>query len=123
MGSPYWMSPECLRGEWYNERTDVFSYGIILCEVIARVEADPDVLPRTEVSAFHVPLLFQYVFVSYFFLNCHFYPIRHQNFGLDYIQFSQMCADLCPDCPPGFLALAFTCVKVIVPTGEDESST
>lgn len=48
VGSPYWMAPEMLRGEHYNEKVDVFSYGIILCEVIARIQADPDVLPRTE---------------------------------------------------------------------------
>ncbi|XP_067117587.1 dual specificity testis-specific protein kinase 1 [Osmerus mordax] len=48
VGSPYWMAPEMLRGELYNEKVDVFSYGIVLCEVIARVQADPDVLPRTE---------------------------------------------------------------------------
>ncbi|XP_040399138.1 dual specificity testis-specific protein kinase 1-like isoform X4 [Cygnus olor] len=58
VGSPYWMAPEVLRGEIYNEKADVFAYGIILCETIARVPADPDYLPRTEdfgldVTAFH----------------------------------------------------------------------
>ncbi|XP_029437865.1 dual specificity testis-specific protein kinase 1 [Rhinatrema bivittatum] len=48
VGSPYWMAPEVLRGEHYNEKADVFAYGIILCEVIARIPADPDYLPRTE---------------------------------------------------------------------------
>lgn len=28
----------------------MFAYGIILCETIARVPADPDYLPRTEVT-------------------------------------------------------------------------
>lgn len=64
VGSPYWMAPECIKGLVYNEKADVFSYGIILCEVLARVEADPDVLPRT----------------------------RH--FGVDYVAFSKMVKDI-----------------------------
>lgn len=47
VGSPYWMAPEVLNGEWYNEQADVFSYGIISCEITARIDADPDVMPRT----------------------------------------------------------------------------
>lgn len=64
VGSPYWMAPECIVGKTkYNEKADVFSYGIILCELIARVEADPDILPRTK------------------------------KFGVDYVAFSKMAAD------------------------------
>ncbi|KAM6229931.1 LOW QUALITY PROTEIN: dual specificity testis-specific protein kinase 1 [Porphyrio hochstetteri] len=66
VGSPYWMAPEVLRGEIYDEKADVFAYGIILCETIARVPADPDYLPRTE------------------------------NFGLDVTTFSTMVGIDCP---------------------------
>ncbi|KAG8186715.1 hypothetical protein JTE90_015652 [Oedothorax gibbosus] len=78
VGSPYWMAPECLKGAWYNNKADVFSYGIILCEIIARIEADPDILPRTE------------------------------NFGVDYVAFSE----LCPECPPQYLELAFASCRI-----------
>uniref|UniRef100_A0A8D0D8M4 dual-specificity kinase n=1 Tax=Sander lucioperca TaxID=283035 RepID=A0A8D0D8M4_SANLU len=67
VGSPFWMAPEVLRDEPYNEKADVFSYGIVLCEIIARVQADPDFLPRTE------------------------------NFGLDYHTFQHMVGDCPPD--------------------------
>jgi LIM domain kinase 1 len=60
VGSPYWMAPEMLKGDEYDEKVDVFSYGIVLCECISRVKADPEELPR---------------------LN---------NFGLDEAKFSQM---------------------------------
>uniref|UniRef100_A0A8C5LHJ3 dual-specificity kinase n=1 Tax=Leptobrachium leishanense TaxID=445787 RepID=A0A8C5LHJ3_9ANUR len=48
VGSPYWMAPEVLRGDFYNEKADVFAFGVILCEIIARIPADPDYMPRTE---------------------------------------------------------------------------
>eukprot|EP00117_Sycon_ciliatum_P028761 scpid31737/ scgid23045/ Dual specificity testis-specific protein kinase 2; Testicular protein kinase 2 len=68
VGSPYWMAPEVLNGKSYNEKADIFSYGIVMCEVIARVNADPDILPRTSA------------------------------FGLDENAFGKMCDDLqCPD--------------------------
>lgn len=63
VGSPYWMAPECLAGLKYNEKVDVFSYGIVLCEMIGQVDADPDFLPRTK------------------------------NFGVDYIAFTRLAGD------------------------------
>lgn len=50
VGSPYWMAPECLYGKPYAEKADVFSYGIILAELMARIPADPEYMPRTNVS-------------------------------------------------------------------------
>ena len=61
VGTPYWIGPECIRGEFYDQQADIFSFGIIMCELIARVEADPDILPRT------------------------------QNFGVEYKAFSELC--------------------------------
>lgn len=48
VGSPWWMAPEMLRGNKYDEKVDVFSFGIIMCEIIGRVQADPDFMPRTD---------------------------------------------------------------------------
>ncbi|XP_030638632.1 LIM domain kinase 1 [Chanos chanos] len=47
VGNPFWMAPEMINGKTYDERVDTFSFGIMLCEIIGRVYADPDDLPRT----------------------------------------------------------------------------
>lgn len=47
VGNPYWMAPEMMKGNKYDEKVDVFSFGIVLCEIIGRVLADPDYLPRS----------------------------------------------------------------------------
>ena len=33
----------------YDEKVDVFSYGIVVCEMIGQVKADPEALPRLPV--------------------------------------------------------------------------
>lgn len=35
-GSPGWMAPEVLRGDDFNDRSDVFSYGVVLWELLMR---------------------------------------------------------------------------------------
>nr|XP_027206021.1 LIM domain kinase 1-like isoform X2 [Dermatophagoides pteronyssinus] len=47
VGSPYWLAPECLKNK-YNHKCDIFSYGVICCELNWRTPADPDFLPRMD---------------------------------------------------------------------------
>nr|XP_036877655.1 dual specificity testis-specific protein kinase 2 [Manis javanica] len=104
VGSPFWMAPEVLRDEPYNEKADVFSYGIILCEIIARIQADPDYLPRTE------------------------------NFGLDYDAFQHMvgdcpphflqltfnCCNMDPKLRPSFVEIGKTLEEILSHLQEEE---
>lgn len=36
VGNPYWMAPEMMKGNKYDEKVDIFSFGIVLCEVKER---------------------------------------------------------------------------------------
>ncbi|XP_075679490.1 LIM domain kinase 1 isoform X2 [Dermatophagoides pteronyssinus] len=46
VGHPFWMAPEMMHRDKYDERVDIYSFGIILLEIIGSVNADPDVLKR-----------------------------------------------------------------------------
>uniref|UniRef100_A0A3B4TR08 Zgc:113162 n=1 Tax=Seriola dumerili TaxID=41447 RepID=A0A3B4TR08_SERDU len=47
VAQPFWMAPErCSEGS--RTTVDVFSFGIVLCEILARIPADPEILPRTQ---------------------------------------------------------------------------
>eukprot|EP01047_Picozoa_sp_COSAG01_P007737 COSAG01_NODE_296_length_19281_cov_212.029507_15_plen_118_part_00 len=38
VGTPAWMAPEVLRGEEYSRSADIYSYGVILWEMVTREE-------------------------------------------------------------------------------------
>lgn len=37
-GTPLWMAPEVMAGEIFNEKADVYSFGIVLWEILTRQE-------------------------------------------------------------------------------------
>ncbi|XP_052862775.1 LIM domain kinase 1 [Anopheles cruzii] len=90
VGNPYWMAPEMMRGNKYDEKVDIFSFGIMLCEIIGRVQADPDYLPRLPDFGLN-----QVVFREKFCGHCPepFYRIAF------------LCCDLNPDKRPPFHVL------------------
>ncbi|XP_016102412.1 dual specificity testis-specific protein kinase 2 isoform X2 [Sinocyclocheilus grahami] len=97
VGSPYWMAPEVLRGERYNEKVDVFAYGIILCEIIGRIQADPDFLPRTEDFGLDVEAFRQMVG------DCppHFFNL------------TVVCCNMNPDSRPSFTEVVAELEKIV----------
>lgn len=87
VGNPYWMAPEMMKGNKYDEKVDIFSFGIVLCEIIGRVLADPDFLPRSNDFGLN-----QNQFREKFCNNCPepFYKVAF------------LCTDLNPDKRPAF---------------------
>lgn len=91
---------------FFSTQVDVFAYGIILCEIIARIEADPDILPRTEVG-----VVVRCCHVLYYSCTKQCLTVYHvwfQDFGLDVGAFARMVGD----CPTAFFNLAVTCCNV-----------
>lgn len=87
VGTVDWMAPEVILGEPYNFKADVFSYGIILCELIGRCEADPDVLPRTR--------KFEVDFDEFAQLACEGCPP-------EFLKLAKECCSLLPQLRPEF---------------------
>ncbi|XP_063769162.1 LIM domain kinase 2 [Pseudophryne corroboree] len=104
VGNPYWMAPEMLNGKQYDEKVDVFSFGIVLCEIIGQVYADPDCLPRTFDYGLNVRLFWE-KFVP---KDCPsgFFPL------------ATSCCQLEPDERPHFLYLQDTLTALSLFLGE-----
>ncbi|KAM4620240.1 LIM domain kinase 1-like [Polymixia lowei] len=91
VGNPYWMAPEMIHGKSYDERVDIFSFGIMVCEIIGRVSADPDYLPRTPDFGLNVPgFLDQY------------HPSKCPS---AFLPLAALCCDLEADTRPSFAKL------------------
>lgn len=83
VGSPYWMAPEVLNGRPYDGKADVFSYGVLLCELISRRDADPDDIPR------------------------------RRDYGLDADKFRALPDVVNGQCPEEFMELAILCCAIV----------
>ncbi|XP_065558180.1 LIM domain kinase 1-like isoform X1 [Artemia franciscana] len=104
VGNPYWMAPEMMKGKKYDEKVDVFSFGIVLCEIIGRITADPDYLPRSADFGLN-----RTVFKDKFCSQCPeaFYRIAF------------ICTDLNPDRRPSFEVINEWLDKLISSANED----
>eukprot|EP00051_Salpingoeca_urceolata_P020172 m.300604 g.300604 ORF g.300604 m.300604 type:complete len:649 (-) comp19558_c0_seq7:446-2392(-) len=87
VGTAFYMAPEVLAGDEYTELIDCFSMGIVFAEIISRLFADPDVLPR-----------------SFMMIDGNFV------FGLDEQRFVEECVG--SDCPSPFVQIALECCEV-----------
>ncbi|CAL8106384.1 unnamed protein product [Calicophoron daubneyi] len=50
VGSPFWMAPEMLAGAPYDGAVDVYSFGVIICQLLGNCSADPDEIPRDDTT-------------------------------------------------------------------------
>ncbi|RWS22862.1 LIM domain kinase 1-like protein [Leptotrombidium deliense] len=107
VGNPYWMAPEMMKGKKYDEKVDIFSFGIILCEIIGRVQADPDYLPRNSDFGLN-----KVVFKEKFCSSCpeHFWKIAF------------LCTEIDADKRPPFHVLERWFVNILHYSGDSAGS-
>ncbi|KAF1327667.1 Tkl/drk protein kinase, partial [Globisporangium splendens] len=104
VGTPFWAAPEVIRHENYDEKADVYSYAIVLWELVERKD------PYESLNAFQVPLLVA---------NDGLRPAEFTNaapLGLD--QLMKQCWDADPGQRPTFAELAETLQKWLRPDEE-----
>eukprot|EP00116_Pleurobrachia_bachei_P005289 sb/3465551/ len=44
VGAVYWRAPEMILEKPYDHKVDIFSFGIVMCELTARIKPDPDLI-------------------------------------------------------------------------------
>jgi tRNA A-37 threonylcarbamoyl transferase component Bud32 len=54
IGTPFFMAPEVIQGKSYDEKADVFSFGIVLLEVVTRCKGPPDIMERGQNEGYAV---------------------------------------------------------------------
>ncbi|GAB9471725.1 hypothetical protein Gpo141_00008925 [Globisporangium polare] len=106
VGTPFWAAPEVIRHEDYDEKADVYSYAIVLWELVERKD------PYETLNAYQVPLLVA---------NDGLRPAEFINaapLGLDHIM--KQCWDADPEQRPTFAEIAETLEKWLRPDEESE---
>lgn len=102
VGTPFWAAPEIIRHEEYDEKADVYSYAIVLWELVERKD------PYETLNAYQVPLLVA---------NDGLRPAAFTKaapLGLD--QLMKQCWDADPEQRPTFEELAETLHKWLRPS-------
>ncbi|TMW69756.1 hypothetical protein Poli38472_001912 [Pythium oligandrum] len=108
VGTPYWAAPEVIRHEPYDEKADVYSYAIVLWELVERKD------PYEGLNAFQVPLQVA---------NDGLRPAEFTKsapLGLDHLM--KQCWDSNPNQRPTFEEIAETLNKWLKPEEDDDDA-
>lgn len=107
VGTPFWAAPEVIRHEQYDEKADVYSYAVVLWELVERKD------PYDNLNGFQVP---------YLVANEGLRPADFTNpapLGLDTLM--RQCWDADPEQRPEFHEIAETLLKWMKPQSEQEA--